>query len=205
MTRIIKNARASDLPISDIDRNAVVTMHRDEVEHTETTIQIQSDDECIYIDPTSISISLDKNIANDLWMAYYLPMYYQVQWLCSVIGRISRIMFKDNSQVNHPVVVTYHARTDTFGIDCHGNHYVLSCNSDRILLKSEHPILILESPLFKTNSAIGYGFNYAIDKRMIEMINELLLNRSMCDPLLSIIGYSEERTEFLKKYETSIS
>lgn len=203
MTRIIKNARASDLPISDIDRNAVVIMHCDEVGHTEVTIQIQLDDECIHIDPTSISVSLNKSTAEDIWKAYYLPMYYQAKWLCSAIGRISRAMSTGGAQVDHPVTITYHAKTDTFNVDYRGNEYILSCGDNRILLECEHPILILESPVFKVDSESTGMIKYAIEEKTIIAINDLLLCRPMCDPLLFIIGYSKERVEFLKKYDAN--
>lgn len=205
MTRIIKNARASDLPISDIDRNAVVIMHCDEIGHTETTVQIQSGDEYIHIDPTSVSVSLDKSTASDLWKAYYLPMYYQAKWLCSAVGRISRTTSMSGAQVDHSVTITYYAKTDTFNIEYRGNKYILSYGDSKITLECEHPILILESPVFKVDSEATGAIKYAIEEKTIIAINELLLCRPMCDPLLSIMGYFKERAEFLEKYEANAS
>lgn len=203
MSKVFECMNAANLPITKIDEDATLTMYIDDVGSIETVIQIKVGNETVRIHPATISASLERCIASDLWKAYYLPMYYQAKWLCSAIGRISRAMSTGGAQVDHPVTITYHAKTDTFNVDYRGNEYILSCGDNRILLECEHPIPILESPVFKVDSESTGMIKYAIEEKTIIAINELLLCRPMCDPLLFIIGYSKERVEFLKKYDAN--
>lgn len=201
MTRIIKNARASDLPISDIDRNAVVIMHCDEIGHTETTVQIQSGDEYIHIDPTSVSVSLDKSTASDLWKAYYLPMYYQVSILRSIMGLITRTTYIRSISTSGSMIITYRARNDNFTIEYQGKEYILTADSKKVTLRSKQPIKLLESPVFKVDSPMDTYNCYAMTVEVAEFIGQLSTGNSIFEWLQSIMGHAEEREKFLEWYK----
>lgn len=93
MSKVFEYINAADLPITEIDENATLVMYIDDVGLTETVIQIKINDETVRIDPATISVSLERSAASDLWKAYYLPMYYQVSLLRSIMGLITRTTY----------------------------------------------------------------------------------------------------------------
>lgn len=201
MLKVFEYMNAADLPITEIDENATLVMYIDDVGLTETVIQIKVNDETVRIDPATISVSLERSTASDLWKAYYLPMYYQVSLLCSIVGLIGRTTYIRSISTSNAMVITYRARSNDFIVDYQGEEYILSADSNKVTLKSKYPIKLLESPVFKVDSPMD-GYNcYAITKEVAEFIVQLSTGNSIFEWLQSIMGHAEEREKFLGWYK----
>lgn len=201
MLKVFEYMNAADLPITEIDKNATLVMYIDDVGLTETTIQIKVNDETVRIDPATISVSLERSTASDLWKAYYLPMYYQVSLLRSIMGLITRTTYIRSISTSGSMVITYRAQSSNFIIEYQGEEYILSADSNKVTLKSKYPIKLLESPTFKVDSPMD-GYNcYTITKEVVEFIGQLSTGNSIIEWLQSIMGHAEEREKFLGRYK----
>lgn len=201
MSKIYENMNAAELPITEIDENATLAMYIDDVGLTETTIQIKVNDETVRIDPATISVSLERSTASDLWKAYYLPMYYQVSLLRSIMGIITRTTYIRSIPTSGSMVITYRAQSNNFTIEYQGKEYILSVDSNKVTLKSRYPIKLLESPVFKVDSPMDTYSCYAITKSVSEFIGQLSTGNSIFEWLQSIMGHAEERERFLEWYK----
>lgn len=201
MLKVFEYINAADLPITEIDENATLVMYIDDVGLTETVIQIKVNNETVRIDPATISVSLERSTASDLWKAYYLPMYYQASLLCSIVGLIGRTTYIRSISTSNAMVITYRARSNDSTVDYQGEEYILSVGSNEVMLKSKHPIKLLESPTFKVDNPMD-GYNcYAITKEVAEFIGQLSTGNSIFEWLQSIMGHAEEREKFLGWYK----
>lgn len=201
MLKVFEHMNAADLPIAEIDEDAILAMHVDDGGLIESTIQIRVNGEIIRINPATISVSLGRGIASDLWKAYYLPMCYQASLLCSIVGLIGRTTYIRSISSSNAMVITYRARSNDFIVDYQGEEYILSVGSNEVMLKSKHPIKLLESPTFKVDSPMD-GYNcYAITKEVAEFIGQLSTGNSIFEWLQSIMGHAEEREKFLVRYK----
>lgn len=201
MLKVFEHMNAADLPITEIDEDAILAMHVDDSGLIESTIQIKVNGEIIRISPATISVSLGRGIASDLWKAYYLPMCYQASLLCSIVGLIGRTTYIRSISTSNAMVITYRARSNDFTVDYQGEEYILSVGSNEVTLKSKHPIKLLESPTFKVDSPMdGYNY-YAITKEVAEFIGQLFTGNSTFEWLQSIMGHTEEREKFLVRYK----
>lgn len=201
MLKVFEHMDAADLPIAEIDEDAILAMHVDDGGLIESTIQIRVNGEIIRINPATISVSLGRGIASDLWKAYYLPMCYQASLLCSIVGLIGRTTYIRSISASNTMVITYRARSNDFTVDYQGEEYILSVGSNEVMLKSKHPIKLLESPTFKVDSPMD-GYNcYAITKEVAEFIGQLSTGNSIFEWLQSIMGHAEEREKFLGWYK----
>lgn len=201
MLKVFEYMNAADLPITEIDENATLAMYIDDVGLTETTIQIKVNDETVRIDPATISVSLERSIASDLWKAYYLPMYYQVSLLRSIMGLITRTTYIRSISTSGSMVIAYRAQSNNFIIEYQGEEYILSADSNKVTLKSKYPIKLLESPVFKVDSPMDTYSCYAITKEVSEFIGQLSTGNSIFEWLQSIMGHAEEREKFLGWYK----
>lgn len=201
MLKVFEYMNAADLPIAEIDENAILAMYTDDVGLTETTIQIKVNDETVRIDPATISVSLERSTASDLWKAYYLPMYYQVSLLRSIIGIITRTTYIRSISTSGSMVITHRAQGNNFTIEYQGEEYILSANSNKVTLKSKHPIKLLESPVFKVDSPMDTYSCYVITAEVTEFIGQLSTGNSIFEQLKSIMGHAEEREKFLEWYK----
>lgn len=201
MLKVFEHMNAADLPIAEIDEDAILAMHVDDGGLIESTIQIKVNGEIIRISPATISVSLGRGIASDLWKAYYLPMCYQASLLCSIVGLIGRTTYIRSISTSNAMVITYRARSNDFTVDYQGEEYILSVDSNKVTLKSKYPIKLLESPAFKVDSPMD-GYNcYAITKEVAEFIGQLSTGNSIFEWLQSIMGHAEEREKFLGWYK----
>lgn len=201
MLKVFEHMNAADLPIAEIDEDAILAMHVDDGGLIESTIQIRVNGEIIRINPATISVSLGRGIASDLWKAYYLPMCYQASLLCSIVGLIGRTTYIRSISTSNAMVITYRARSNDFTVDYQGEEYILSADSNKVTLKSKYPIKLLESPAFKVDSPMD-GYNcYAITKEVAEFIGQLSTGNSIFEWLQSIMGHAEEREKFLGWYK----
>lgn len=201
MSKVFECMNAADLPITEIDEDAILAMHVDDGGLIESTIQIKVNGEIIRISPATISVSLGRGIASDLWKAYYLPMCYQASLLCSIVGLIGRTTYIRSISTSNAMVITYRARSNDFTVDYQGEEYILSVGSNEVTLKSKYPIKLLESPAFKVDSPMD-GYNcYAITKEVAEFIGQLSTGNSIFELLQSIMGHAEEREKFLEWYK----
>lgn len=201
MLKVFEYMNAADLPITEIDKNATLVMYIDDVGLTETTIQIKVNDETVRIDPATISVSLERSTASDLWKAYYLPMYYQVSLLRSIMGIITRTTYIRSISTSGSMAITYLAQSNNFTIEYQGEEYILSTDSNKVTLRSKHPIKLLESPTFKVDSPMDSYNCYAITKEVAEFIGQLSTGNSIFECLQSIMGHAEEREKFLEWYK----
>lgn len=201
MSKVFEYTNAVDLPITQIDENATLTMYIDDVGSIETAIQIKVDDEIVRIDPATISVSLERSIASDLWKAYYLPMYYQVGLLRSIMGLITRTTCIRSISTSGSMVITYRAQSNNFIIEYQGKEYILSADSKKVTLRSKHPIKLLESPVFKVDSPMDTYNCYAMTVEVAEFIGQLSTGNSIFEWLQSIMGHAEEREKFLEWYK----
>ena len=201
MLKVFEYMNAADLPITEIDENATLVMYIDDVGLTETVIQIKVNDETVRIDPATISVSLERSTASDLWKAYYLPMYYQVSLLRSIMGLITRTTYIRSISTSGSMVITYRAQSNNFIIEYQGEEYILSADSNKVTLKSKYPIKLLESPAFKVDSPMDSYNCYAITKEVVEFIGQLSTGNSIFELLQSIMGHAEEREKFLGWYK----
>lgn len=201
MLKVFEHMNAADLPIAEIDEDAILAMHVDDGGLIESTIQIRVNGEIIRIDPATISVSLERSTASDVWKAYYLPMYYQVGLLRSIMGLITRTTYIRSISTSGSMVITYRAQSNNFIIEYQGEEYILSADSNKVTLKSKYPIKLLESPTFKVDSPMD-GYNcYAITKEVAEFIGQLSTGNSISERLQSIMGHAEEREKFLGWYK----
>lgn len=201
MLKVFEHMNAADLPIAEIDEDAILAMHVDDGGLIESTIQIKVNDETVRIDPATISVSLERSTASDMWKAYYLPMYYQVSLLRSIMGLITRTTYIRSISTSGSMVITYRAQSNNFIIEYQGEEYILSADSNKATLKSKYPIKLLESPTFKVDSPMD-GYNrYAITKEVGEFIGQLSTGNSIIECLQSIMGHAEEREKFLEWYK----
>lgn len=201
MLKVFEYMNAADLPITEIDDNATLVMYIDDVGLIETVIQIKVNDETVRIDPATISVSLERSTASDLWKAYYLPMYYQVSLLRSIMGLITRTTYIRSISTSDSMVITYRAQSNNFIIEYQGEEYILSADSNKVTLKSKYPIKLLESPTFKVDSPMDSYNCYAITKEVAGFIGQLSTGNSILECLQSIIGHAEEREKFLGWYK----
>ena len=201
MLKVFEHMNAADLPIAEIDEDAILAMHVDDGGIIESTIQIKVNDETVRIDPATISVSLERSTASDLWKAYYLPMYYQVSLLRSIMGLITRTTYIRSISTSGSMVITYRAQGNNFIIEYQGEKYILSADSNKVTLKSTYPIKLLESPTFKVDIPMD-GYNcYAITKEVAEFIGQLSTGNSIFELLQSIMDHAEEREKFLGWYK----
>lgn len=170
MLKVFEHMNAADLPIAEIDEDAILAMHVDDGGLIESTIQIRVNGEIIRINPATISVSLGRGIASDLWKAYYLPMCYQASLLCSIVGLIGRTTYIRSISTSNAMVIIYRARSNDFTVDYQGEEYILSADSNKVTLKSKYPIKLLESPTFKVDSPMDSYNCYAITKEVAEFI-----------------------------------
>lgn len=201
MLKVFEYMNAADLPITEIDKNATLVMYIDDVGLTETVIQIKVNNETVRIDPAAISVSLERSTASDLWKAYYLPMYYQVSLLRSIMGLITCTTYIRSISTSGSMVITYSAQSNNFIIEYQGEEYILSADSNKVTLKSKYPIKLLESPTFKVDSPMDTYNCYAITKEVAEFIGQLSTGNSIFEWLQSIMGHAEEREKFLEWYK----
>lgn len=201
MSKVFEHMNAADLPITEIDENVTLVMYIDDVGLTETVIQIKVNDETVRIDPATISVSLERSMASDLWKAYYLPMYYQVGLLRSIMGLITRTTYIRSISTSGSMVITYRAQSNNFIIEYQGEEYILSADNNKATLKSKYPIKLLESPTFKVDSPMDSYNCYAITKEVAEFIGQLSASNSISEWLQSIMGHAEEREKFLGWYK----
>nr|DAM96099.1 MAG TPA: hypothetical protein [Caudoviricetes sp.] len=201
MLKVFEHMNAADLPIAEIDEDAILAMHVDDGGLIESTIQIKVNDETVRIDPATISVSLERSTASDLWKACYLPMYYQVSLLRSIMGLITRTTYIRSISTSGSMVITYRAQSNNFIIEYQGKEYILSVDSNKVTLKSKYPIKLLESPVFKVDSPMDTYSCYAITKEVSEFIGQLSTGNSMFEWLQSIMGHAEEREKFLEWYK----
>ena len=201
MSKVFECMNAADLHITKIDEDATLAMYIDDIGSIETVIQIKVGNETVRIYPATISVSLERNIASDLWKAYYLPMYYQVSILRSIMGLITRTIYIRSISTSGSVVIAYRAQSNNFIIEYQGEEYILSVDSNKVTLRSKHPIKLLESPVFRVDSPMD-GYNcYAITKEVTEFIGQLSTGNSIFELLQSIMGHAEEREKFLEWYK----
>lgn len=201
MSKVFEHMNAADLPITEIDENATLAMYIDDVGLTETVIQIKVNDETVRIDPATISVSLERSTASDLWKAYYLPMHYQVSLLRSIMGLITRTTYIRSISTSGSMVITYRAQSNNFIIEYQGEEYILSADSNKVTLKSKYPIKLLESPVFRVDSPMDTYSCYAITTEVTEFIGQLSTGNSIFEQLKSIMGHAEEREKFLGWYK----
>lgn len=201
MSKVFEHMNAADLPITEIDENVTLVMYIDDVGLTETVIQIKVNDETVRIDPATISVSLERSMASDLWKAYYLPMYYQVGLLRSIMDLITRTTYIRSISTSGSMVITYRAQSNNFIIEYQGEEYILSADNNKATLKSKYPIKLLESPTFKVDSPMDSYNCYAITKEVAEFIGQLSASNSIFEWLQSIMGHAEEREKFLGWYK----
>ena len=201
MLKVFEHMNAADLPIAEIDEDAILAMHVDDGGLIESTIQIRVNGEIIRIDPATISVSLERSTASDLWKAYYLPMYYQVGLLRSIMGLITRTTYIRSISTSGSMVITYRAQSNNFIIEYQGEEYILSVDSNKVTLRSKHPIKLLESPVFRVDSPMDSYNCYAITKEVVEFIGQLSTGNSIFECLQSIMGHAEEREKFLGWYK----
>ena len=200
MTKIIENINASELPITEIDREAAAVAYYDGVEPPTTTIHIQVGDEEIHVNSFKTSVSLNGGVAEDIWKAYYLPMHYQINALREIVSEIAKVTDKYQLLKDTPIVVSYYASNDTFFIEYLGKEFVVMGDKDKIILKSEVAIPLLESPVFKTLDPTNVYHHYCITREMVDLIRQLLAGYRVTNHLLSIMSRFEERQKFLERY-----
>lgn len=203
MTKIIENIHASDLPITEIDREAAVVAYYDGVEPPTTTIHIQAGDEEIHVNPAKVSIAISDSIAEGIWKAYYMPMYYQMSTLRELVEIIARATNKHDLLKDMPISISYYAGNDTFFIEYLGKEFVVIGDKDKIILKSEISISLLESIVFKADNPTKVYHYYRITRETIEFLKLLLANDRVTSPILSVLSmmdYFEERQKFLERY-----
>lgn len=201
MLKVFEHMNAADLPITEIDENAILAMYIDYAGLIETTIQIKVGNETVRIYPATISVSLERNTASDLWKAYYLPMYYQVSILRSIMGLITRTTYIRSISTSGSMIITYRARNDNFTIEYQGEEYILSADSKKVTLRSKHPIKLLESPVFKVDNPMDTYNCYTITMGVAEFIGQLSTGNSIIECLQSIMGHAEKREKFLEWYK----
>lgn len=200
MTKIIENINASELPITEIDREAAVVAYYDGVEPPTTTIHTQAGDEEIHINPFKINISIGDSVAEGIWKAYYLPMQYQINALRVIVSEIAKVTNQFRRLKDTPIVISYYAADDTFFIEYLGKEFVVMGDKDKIVLKSEVSIPLLESPAFKTLDLTNVYHHYCITRETVELIRQLLSGYNVTNQLLSIMSLFEDRQKFFERY-----
>lgn len=203
MTKIIENINASELPITEIDREAAVVAYYDGVEPPTTTIHIQAGDEEIRINPAKINITISDSIAEGIWKAYYMPMYYQISMMRELVEDIARATQKRDLLKDTPIVISYYAADDTFFIEYLGKEFMVKGDKDELVLKSKVSIQILESIIFKAENPTKVYHYYRITRETTEFLKRFMANDRVTSPILSvlsIIDSFEERRKFLERY-----
>lgn len=201
MIKTIKNIGASDLPITGIDKDAVVVVRNTNSYDIKATVQIQVNNETVLIDPTSVSITLERNPTSDLWKAYYIPMYHQVLFLFDVVACISRGLSGDDTLEDKSITIIHHARGNEFNIRYCDDEYILSSSNERITLKSKQPIQLLESAMFRSDDQSNGYYHYKMTREDAEFLDQLSRGYSIIDMLKSVMDLSETKEKFLEKYE----
>lgn len=199
MTKIIENINASELPITEIDKEAAVVAYYDGIESPTTTIHVQVGDEEIHINPFKIDVSLGDGVAEGIWKAYYLPMQYQINTLRVIVSEIAKVTNQFHLLKDTPIVISYYASSDTFFIEYLGKEFVIMGDKDKIILKSEVSIPLLESPVFKTPN-LTLHHHYRITRETVELIRQLLSGYRVTNQLLSIMSLFEDRQKFFERY-----
>ena len=203
MTKIIENIHASDLPITEIDREAAVVVYCNGVDQPTTTIHIQADGEEIHTNPAKISISISDSIAEGIWKAYYMPMYYQISMMRELVEDIARATQKHDLLKDTPISISYYAADDTFFIEYLGKEFVVKGSKDELILKSEVLIQILESIIFKVENPTKVYYYYRITRETTEFLKRFMANDRVTSPILSVLSVMdsfEERRKFLERY-----
>lgn len=200
MIKIIENINASELPITEIDREAAVIAYYDGINPPTTTIHIRAGDETIHVNPARINIAISDSIAEGIWKAYYLPMHYQINALREIVSEIAKVTDKYQLLKDTPIVISYYVGNDTFFIKYLGNEFVVIGDKDKIILKSEVSIPILESVVFKAENPDKVYHYYRITREMVEFIRQLLAGYQVTNHLLSIMNRFEERQKFFERY-----
>lgn len=201
MSKIYENMNAAELPITEIDEKAVVTMHVSDGGSVETAVQVKINDEMIRINPETISISLESSTADDLWKAYYLPMYHQVILVLSAMDFIVKATGTKGFPIGIPMTVTYYAESDSFAIEYWQKKYILSARSNEVKLTSDHPIGILASPVFEVNNPAVSGYHYSLTLSTTKFLTQLTTGYSMLNCLESLMYGAEKRVNFLAQYK----
>lgn len=203
MTKIIENINASELPITEIDREAAVVACYDGINPPTTTIHIRAGDETIHVNPAKISIAISDSIAEGIWKAYYMPMYYQMSIVRELVEIIARATNKHDLLKDTPISISYYAGNDTFFIEYLGKEFVVIGDKDKIILKSEVPIPLLESIVFKADNPTKVYHYYRITREIAEFLKLLLANDRVTSPILSVLSIMdsfEERQKFFERY-----
>lgn len=201
MSKIYENMNAVDLPITEIDENAVLTMHVSEDGSIETAIQIKVNNEAIRINPETISISLDDSAASGLWKAYYLPMYHQAIQVLSAMDFIVKATGTKGFPIGDPMTITYYGESDSFVIEYKHEKYTLSARSKEVKLRSNHPISILTSPVFEVNNPAIVGYHYSLTLSMTKSLAQLTTGYSIFNYLESLMYCAEKKEKFLTQYK----
>ena len=201
MSKIYENMNAAELPITEIDEKAVVTMHVSDDGSVETAVQIKIDNEAIRINSETISISLESSTAGDLWKAYYLPMYHQAMQVLSAMDFIVRATGTKSSPIGVPMTITYYAESDSFMIEYWHKKYILSARSNEVKLTSKHPIGILASPVFEVNNPAVSGYHYSLTLSTTKFLTQLTTGYSIFNYLESLMYGAEKREDFLAQYK----
>ena len=200
MTKIIENINASELPITEIDKEAAVVAYYNGVDTPATTFHIQVGDEEIHVNSFKTNVSLNGGVAEDIWKAYYLPMHYQINALREIVSEIAKVTNQFHLLKDTPIVISYYASNDTFFIEYLGKEFVVMGDKDKIVLKSEVVIPLLESPVFKTLDLTNVYHHYRITREMVDLIRQLLAGYRVTNHLLSIMSRFEERQKFFEHY-----
>lgn len=200
MTKIIENINASELPITEIDREAAVVAYYDGINPPTTTIHIQAGDEEVHVNSFKISVSLNGGVAEDIWKAYYLPMHYQINALREIVSEIAKVTNQYPLLKDTPIVISYYSVNDTFFIEYLGKEFVVMRDKDKVILKSEVSIPLLESPVFKGEESNDVYRYYIITREMVDLIRQLLAGYRVTNHLLSIMNRFEERQKFFERY-----
>lgn len=203
MTKIIENINASELPITEIDREATVVVYCDGIESPTTTIHIRAGDEIIHVNPAKINITISDSIAEGIWKAYYVPMYYQMSLLRELVEDIARATQKHDLLKDMPISISYYAANDTFFIEYLGKEFVVIGDKDTLILKSEMSISLLESSTFKTLDTSSTHHHYRITRETAEFLKRFMANDRVTSPILSVLSMMDdfkEREKFFERY-----
>lgn len=201
MPKIYENMNAAELPITEIDENAVVTLRVDKSGSIETVIEIKVNDETVRINPNTISLSLESSIASDLWKAYYFPMYQQTIAVYTALNFVARATYDQCTFLCAPAVVVYRTESNDYMIEYQGKKYTLSARSEDVALKSNHPISILQSPVFEVNDPTFSGYHYSITSSMTEFLAKITAGHSIFDQLSALMYGAGNREKFLNQYK----
>lgn len=201
MIRTIENMEASNLPITGIDEDAVIVVRNTSSYGIEATIQIQTNNETVLINPMSVSVTLERNLASDVWKAYYITMYHQVLFLFDAVSCISRIFTGDDALKDKSITIIHHAKGNEFNIRYCDEEYILSSSKEKMTLKSKQPIRMLESEIFRSDDQSDGYYHYKMTREDAEILDQLSNGYSIIDMLESVMNLSETKEKFLKSYK----